>query len=91
MSLKTRIYALRVIDELLQVTDLATFKSRDVTSFANMVIPFLFKGASSPFEEIKDIGLKIFINVFKVIYKKLSIGITTQQIGSAISFLVSSS
>lgn len=66
-SLGSRIYALKAIETLLQVTDVRTFKTKDVITFASLVVPFIFKVASSAFDEMKEIGIRIFINVFSVI------------------------
>lgn len=65
-TLKTRICALKCIDNLLQYTNLHTFKARDVINFASLIVPFVFKVASSPFEEPKEIGMRIFHLIFKV-------------------------
>jgi len=60
VALKTRVYALRCIENLLQYTNVQTFKAKDVVNFTALIIPFVFKVASSPFEETKEMGMKIF-------------------------------
>jgi hypothetical protein len=68
LSLGTRVYALRAVEDLLQLTDLSIFKSKDVINFANLVIPFIFKVASCSFESLKEIGIRAFTNLFSVIF-----------------------
>ena len=66
ITLKTRVLALKCIDNLLQYTNVQMFKAKDVINFANLIIPFVFKVASLPFEEAKEIGMRIFHNLFSV-------------------------
>ena len=67
ITLKTRAFALKCIDNLLQYTNVQMFKAKDVINFATLIIPFVFKVASLPFEEAKEIGMKIFHSLFSVL------------------------
>jgi len=66
LTLGARTQALKAIEDLLQVTDVKSFKSKDVYNFATLVVPFVFKVASSTFDQMKEMGIKIFRNVFSV-------------------------
>ena len=72
ITLKTRVYAMKCIENLLQYTNVQTFKARDVVNFATLIIPFVFKVASSPFEETKEMGMKVFHSLFSVCYYEIS-------------------
>lgn len=80
LSLGTRVYALKAVEDLLQLTDLSIFKSKDVVNFGNLVIPFIFKVASCSFESLKEIGIRAFINLFSVIFRYFKINLENDHI-----------
>lgn len=46
----------------------------DVVNFGNLVIPFVFKIASLNMEKLQEMGLKLFLNVFKKLYNFTEFG-----------------
>ena len=77
IKLKTRLYTLKCIENLLQYTNVQIFKARDVINFASLIIPFVFKVASSPFVEAKEIGMRIFHTLFSVSFSILKRSLST--------------
>jgi hypothetical protein len=60
--LRTRIFLLKHVQKLFK-----RLETDDLVSTTPYMFTFLFKAATSPFEEIRDVGFRIFFAFFKVI------------------------